>query len=219
MALTSVISSKELARVAARAYEGKTVRVFLAISTASQSEDSLISAWRDDELPASFGYSEYSQAIGVGSYDGVTLQYDIAPFFASFTATGGSLAWTEIVIYIDDPVLQSETVTDTFTYDGTLHTITKAAGDFAADGFVAGEYVTVSGTSNVNGTYEISSVAALTLTLNSTRTPLPNSEGPVSSTLTRSLLYPYAVLTENPNMSLADGQSHTYQFELNTNDA
>jgi hypothetical protein len=44
-------------------------------------------------------------------------------------------------------------------------TITRAAGSFVTNGFVAGQQITVSGTVSNNGTYTLATVAALTLTL------------------------------------------------------
>lgn len=58
--------------------------------------------------------------------------------------------------------------------------ITQGSGDFAEEGFVAGEDVIVTGTTSNNGTFAIKAVAALTLTLDGI---VLTDEGPVSSTL------------------------------------
>jgi len=218
MTISSEISTKELARTAIRAYEGKTLKVFLANGDGNQTVDSLISEWRAFELPATAGYVEFSEVIGQGAYDNTTLSYLLPQANASYTASGGSFAWNDVIVYVDDPVLQSETRTDSLGINTGASTITAASGDFAADGFVAGEYVTISGSGLNDGTYEISTVAALSLTINSTTTPLLADETS-SMTLTRSLLYPYAYIEEISSRTLADGQSHTYAITLNTNDA
>lgn len=74
----------------------------------------------------------------------------------------------------------------TFTYadnDPSPDTITASSGSFVTDGFAAGMYVTVSGTTSNDGTYQISTVTASTLTLSATA-ELTN-EGPLAtSTLT-----------------------------------
>jgi hypothetical protein len=51
------------------------------------------------------------------------------------------------------------------TFSASQRTITRGAGSFLADGFVAGQQVSVSGTQNNNGTYQIASVSDTTLTL------------------------------------------------------
>lgn len=218
MTISSEISTKELARTAIRAYEGKTLKVFLANGDGNQTVDSLISEWRAFELPATAGYVEASEVIAAGAYDNTSLSYLLPTVNAAYTASGGSFAWNDVIVYVDDPVLQSETRTDSFGVNTGASTITAASGDFAADGFVAGEYVTISGSTLNDGTYEISTVAATTLTINSTTTPLLADET-TSFTLTRSLLYPYAYIEEISSRTLADGQSHTYSITLNTNDA
>ena len=217
MAVSSEISTKELQRSALRSYEGKTLKIFLALSDTTPTVDSLISAWRAFELTGN-GYAEVSEVIGTGAYDNTTASYLLPQIDAVYTASGGGLSWKEIVVYVDDPVLQAETRTDSVIVSTTSNTITASTGDFTADGFVAGEYVTISGSGSNDGTYEITDVTALVLTINSTTTPLLADET-ASMTLTRSLLYPYALIEEITTRDLADGQAHTYSITLNTNDA
>ena len=161
MTISSEISTKELDRTAIRAYEGKTLKVFLANGDGNQTVDSLISEWRAFELPALAGYVEVSEVIAAGAYDNTTLSYNLPTINAAYTASGGSLSWNDIIVYVDDPLLQAETRTDAFIVSTTGSTITASTGDFAADGFVAGEYVTISGSGSNDGTYEISTVTAL----------------------------------------------------------
>jgi hypothetical protein len=53
------------------------------------------------------------------------------------------------------------------TFSAAQGTITRATGSFIADGFAAGQRISVSGTQGNNGTYQILSVSATTLTLTS----------------------------------------------------
>lgn len=65
--------------------------------------------------------------------------------------------------------------------DGTGNSeITRGAGDFIRDGHVAGETIEVVGTTSNNGTYTVTNVAALTITLEGI---VLTDEGPVSSDL------------------------------------
>lgn len=71
----------------------------------------------------------------------------------------------------------------TLTFNQSARTIVASTGSFITDGFVIGMNVVVAGTASNNGTYMISTVAALTLTLATNQTNLTN-EGPLSSTAT-----------------------------------
>jgi len=63
--------------------------------------------------------------------------------------------------------------------DANPDTITRSAGSFVSDGFVAGDIVTVAGSSNNDDTYVVQTVAALVLTLAAAETL--TAEGPVAS--------------------------------------
>ncbi len=56
----------------------------------------------------------------------------------------------------------------TMTFDDTTKTITASSGDFAADGFVIGDKVAITGTSDNNFTYTITNVATTVLTISET---------------------------------------------------
>jgi len=64
---------------------------------------------------------------------------------------------------------------------GSADTITLSTGDCAADGYVAGQTLTVAGTSSNDGTYVLTVVAATTLTV---ATGSFTAEGPLSATAT-----------------------------------
>lgn len=71
----------------------------------------------------------------------------------------------------------------TFTHNtGSADVITASSGDFTTDGYSDGMAVTVTGTTNNNGTYIIDTAAATTLTLIEAETL--TTEGPLSATAT-----------------------------------
>src|SRR6185503_20619561 len=65
--------------------------------------------------------------------------------------------------------VNSGEISVTFGNDGTHDTITRAAGDFAADGFVAGQTINVTGAGGNNGDFTIFSVSANQLVLTSNK--------------------------------------------------
>ena len=222
MAITSAISSFELQRVGRRAYEGKTARVFLCdLTTEPYDEQTPVPLWRNIELPEITGYLPAASVLGAGTYDAVDARYELPTFDSTFIASGGTITWNTVVVYIDEPQLETESVTGTdIAFDDVANTITQGTVDFAAEGFIVGDVVVVSGSASNDGNYEITGVTATTLTLESTRTQLPLAEvAGATVTLQRANIYPYSVLTETPNASLADQQAYTYRIGLNTNDA
>jgi hypothetical protein len=100
MAITTVVSTKELERVAAAAYEGEEINVMLCNLTDFEvNQDSLISVWDDYEIPGN-GYVRYSTAIGTGSYSNVTGSYLLPDITAEFTASGAGYSYNTVVIFI-----------------------------------------------------------------------------------------------------------------------
>ena len=221
MALSAVISNEELRRVAIRSYEGRTLWVRLCnIVTETFDENSSVSLWQTIELPETNGYAPFSAVIGTGSYDPTTARYKLPSIDAPFSADGGVITWNTVLLYIEDYVIEEETKTGTnISFQTTTNTITETTGDFTTL-FSANEYIQVEGSSaGLNdGIYEIASVTPLVITLSS-ETPLAAAQAAGASvTLTRASLYPYALLQENPNITLIDGQTQTYRVILNTDE-
>lgn len=101
MALTVSLSTKELQRVAELAYEGETLKVMLcAVGSTGYTSASTVANWQSVELSGN-GYSRASTTVGTGSYNGTTARYEIPSYDAIFTASGGSLTYDRIVVYID----------------------------------------------------------------------------------------------------------------------
>lgn len=78
--------------------------------------------------------------------------------------------------------VRAETLSTSLTYAaGTPATITRGAGSFVTDGFEAGMYVKILGTTNNTKEVLLDTAAALTLTLDTDETL--TAEGPVTSSL------------------------------------
>lgn len=220
MALLTSISPKELQRIAARTYEGKTIHVRLCqISDEAYDESTLVSLWRTLEIGGATGYVAFSDTIGQGTYSTTNAQYELPEIEVGFTANNGTLSFNILLIYIEDYQLGASITETGFSFNSTSNTIFRNTGDFTTT-FSANEYVKVIGSSGGtnDGTYQISTVNPTSMVL-STLTPLPATQGSGASvTLQEAFLYPYAILEENPNIALADGQTQTYRITLNTND-
>lgn len=102
MALTTTISTKELERVAALAYEGETLKVMLCqVGLTGYTPQSTVANWQSVELASANGYVRYSEVIGTGSYSGTDGRYNLPVIDAEFTASGVGFSYDRIVLYID----------------------------------------------------------------------------------------------------------------------
>lgn len=220
MAITTSVSQKELRRLAIRSYEGKVLHVRLcSIGASDYTQDNSVPDWLSIELPEINGYQPFSAAIAAGSYDGPSGKYKLPSIDAPFECTNGVITYDSVLIYIEDYVTESGLYSGTdISFQTTGNTITRTSGTFVGS-FTAGDYVKVTGSSGNDGTYLITSVAALALTLSAT-TPLVVTEAAGSNvTLNEQSLFPYAIIEESPNITLAQGQVQTYRIELSTDDA
>lgn len=101
MAITTTISSKELQRVAAAAYETKTLKVMLcSVGVTGYTAESTVANWQSVEKSGS-GYVRYSQVIAAGSYSSGNGNYALPTIDAAFTASGSGYSYDRVVLYID----------------------------------------------------------------------------------------------------------------------
>ena len=101
MAITTSISQKELERVAALAYESKTLKVMLcSVGATGYTAQSTVANWQSVEKSGN-GYARFSQVITTGSYNATTGRYEIPNIDAAFTATGAGYSYDRVVLYID----------------------------------------------------------------------------------------------------------------------
>lgn len=95
------ISQKEQKRVAAEAYEGRTIKVMLCnVGVSGYAEESTVSNWQSVELSGN-GYARYSATIGTGAWNTGEGAYIIPTVNASFSATGAGFSYDTVVAYID----------------------------------------------------------------------------------------------------------------------
>lgn len=107
MALTTSLSSWELARVAAAAYAGKAVRVSLASAGASGfTVESTVTQWDSVKISSS-GYTDFTATVGAGAYDPTDNQYELGVgagantyIDAEFTATSVSYTFDRVYVVI-----------------------------------------------------------------------------------------------------------------------
>jgi hypothetical protein len=101
MALTTTISTKELQRIAALAYEGETLKVMLcSVGLTGFNAESTVAQWQTTETSGN-GYVRYSELIGTGEYSAVDGRYNLPTVDAEFTASGVGYTFDRIVLYID----------------------------------------------------------------------------------------------------------------------
>lgn len=100
MAQTTTISQKELERVAALAFEGKTLKVMLCTNGVSGfTAETSVASWQTVEQSGS-GYVRFSATVGVGSYSGTAGAYVLPDIDAVFTASS-PFTYDTVVIYVD----------------------------------------------------------------------------------------------------------------------
>lgn len=111
MAVSTVISQKELERVAALAYEGETIKVLLAqVGTSGYTAQSTVANWQSVELSGN-GYVRYSEVIGTGVYNASTGRYELPVIDAEFTASA-PYSYDTIVVYLDGATYPHSIITE-----------------------------------------------------------------------------------------------------------
>jgi hypothetical protein len=101
MALTTTISQKELARVAALAYEGRTIKVMLcSVGTTGFTSNSTAAEWQSAEISGN-GYARHTEVLAEGAYDVTDARYEVPSIDAEFSSSGLGYSYDRIVIYID----------------------------------------------------------------------------------------------------------------------
>lgn len=100
MAITISLSTKELQRVAAAAYEGAGINVMLcSVGLTGYTAESTVANWQSVEQSGN-GYVRYTTTVGTGSYDSGDGRYELPDIDAAFTATGAGYTYDTIVVYI-----------------------------------------------------------------------------------------------------------------------
>lgn len=112
MALTAEISRRELERVGQLAYAGKQLNVMLCYADANTySSETLISTWESVEVSGN-GYSRYVTTISTGSYNTTKARFEFPALSAQFSASGGSLVFDRVVIWLEGSLYPHSVVTE-----------------------------------------------------------------------------------------------------------
>ena len=112
MALTVSLSTKELERVTALAYETKTLKVMLCnVGATGYTSASTVTNWQSVEVSGN-GYARASTTINAGSYNSTTARYELPVYDAVFTASGVGFTYDRIVIYIDGATYPHSVITE-----------------------------------------------------------------------------------------------------------
>lgn len=120
---TTTISQKELARLAAAAYEGKSYRVSLGYNnTTGLTSESTTAAWDAVKLSGN-GYADVTGTIATGAYDTTDARYEMPQIQAEFTASGGTLTYDTVYVVID-----SNTYVHSITVESPAVTLADGSG-------------------------------------------------------------------------------------------
>lgn len=114
MALSVSVAPAELARVAALAYQGQSVRVSLAsVGLTGYTDTSTVTQWDSVKLSGN-GYADFTTTVAEGGYDSIDSRYEMGAdtgantfIDATFTATGGDLVYDRIYVVIGTTNLHS----------------------------------------------------------------------------------------------------------------
>lgn len=125
MAVTTEISRHELKRLAAAAYEGKRIRVSLAVAGETGYDVNSTRANWDSVKISGNGYADFTDIVEVGAYDTLDLRYEMGGAVGSnsyinaeFTATGSG--YTFDIVYV---VIGTSNGTGGWTEETYVHSI------------------------------------------------------------------------------------------------
>lgn len=214
MAITAILSQKEMARVAGLAYENRPIRVSLAYDPGETltSEDT-VSAWDALEI-SDGGYAAYKASVGVGVYNITTQRFEMPKIDAVYQATGVGFTFNKVYVVLGT---FTPAIIDTTEVTSGVATITT----LADHGFSAGDEVFIDGTTDTDyeGYYIIASTptsTSFTYSLAVADKAVASSPGTAATIAEET--YVHSVTTESPSISLVAGQAQTYRILLATDD-
>jgi hypothetical protein len=231
MAVTTALTQAELGRIMSEAYSGKVLTAALVNAASAPATNDSIAAWLRYELSdGSNGYGRFqSSALGAGSYDNTDARWEQSAVSVEFSASGGNLTYTHVVLLLDAPatgqagaaLTASSAVnasTDVITVashglsDGDAVTLTIDTGGTLPGGLTAGTL------------YYVDAVTSSTITLH-TATPVgAGNKVDITSTGSGTLRVRkcagsvYGILTESASTTIVNGQAVTYQVTLAVDD-
>lgn len=216
MALTTSLSSWELARLAAAAYEGKQVRVSLAsIGVSGFTPESTLLSW-DSIKQSGNGYADYKAVVATGAYDNADSRYEMGSdagantyIDAEFTATGAGYTYDRVFVVIGSREIS--TITNA-ALASNVATLTTAA----AHGYSVGDSVTITGATNTtfNGTFSITTTTSTTFSYSLVSSDIASAASSGTAVVVTEEEYLHSLLTESPAITLSAGQTTTYRIQL-----
>jgi hypothetical protein len=228
MAVSTVVTQAELARVMAEAYTGQVVTVALVDAASAPAATASIATWLQYELAPANGYARYqSSTLTDGAYSAGNTRWQHDPIPVEFTASGGSFAYTHLVAIIGgaaDGQIGS-TITASSGVNASTNRIT-----LTAHGLTTGDPVTL--TVDSGGTlpgglaagtlYYALVVDANTLSLMTTSTGSTaidlTSTGSGTLRLRDCSGSIHSIMTETAQVTVASGQTVAYQFTVAVDD-
>lgn len=231
MAVTTALTQAELARVMSTAYSSKVLTAALVNAATAPATDAGIAAWLQYELvEGTNGYGRFqSPSLTGGSYSATAQRYEQSPVEVEFSASGGTLTYSHVVLLIDaaadgqagagltassavDPSTDVITAASHGLSDGDAVTITVDDGGTLPGGLTAGTL------------YYADSVTSSTITLH-TATPVAagnkvdlTSTGSGTLRIRKCAGSVYGVMSETAAVTIADGQTVGYSVKLAVND-
>lgn len=208
------VSRQELTRIAQLCYEGKYARFSLAyLQNEGYDAQSSRANWDSIKLSGN-GYTDFWGEIEAGAYDFGDNRYEMPALTATFTAAGGLLTYNKIYI-----VLASAS-TFNITYCQLISNVVTVTTS-GNHGFSAGQIVVVSGATNsvFDGNYLIASAptpTTFTYAKTAANISYASSSGTASGLTEETQIY--GVMTEAPQITLADGQTINYRVQFSTDD-
>lgn len=223
MALTTAVTTEELGRVYAAAYNSQTFRMLLAVSSIATGTNDGICKWTADELPVGTnGYARDSVTVAqTGAYDSGDGRWEATTEEFSFTASGGSLTYDRAVLICGgvatplvaaiaadtavDPATDRLTATAHGLSNGTRVTVRAQVGGTLPTGLTAGgTYYAKAPDAN---TLELYSDVGLTSIVNIT------ADGTGTMEILDCTGTVHSVWTQTPAVSILSGQTHTLRWD------
>jgi hypothetical protein len=231
MAVTTALTQAELARVMSEAYSGKVLTAALVNAASAPATDAGIASWLQYELTeGTNGYARFqSAALTGGTYSATNTRYEQDSVSVEFSANGGNLTYTHVVLLVDaaadgqagagltassavDPATDVITVASHGLSDGDAVTVTVDSGGTLPGGLTAGTL------------YYVDSVTSSTITLH-TATPVASgnkvnltSTGSGTLRIRKCAGSVYGILSETAAVTISNGQTVGYSVKLAVND-
>lgn len=231
MAVTTALTLAELARVMSEAYSGQVLTAALINAASAPALDAGIASWLQYELTEGVnGYARFqSAALTGGSYSAPNTRYEQEAVSVEFSATGGSLTYTHVLLLIAaaadgqagagltastavDPATDEITVASHGLSDGDAVTVTVDSGGTLPGGLSAGTL------------YYVDSVTSSTITLHTSAAVAAGNRVNITSTGSGTLRIRkcagsvYGLLTESSAVTVSNGQTVGYSVKVAVND-